>query len=105
MDIGKNENSIDFDKVEHDFGRIKKNTIIQTTFAYTGKKQIVSLKESCMCLSYRKTKFLDRIEITVWWNTAKSINKSNKFKSFKQVVVTFDDKTTQGLTLIAEVYE
>jgi hypothetical protein len=105
MVINEVQNSIDFDKIVYDFERVKKGKIISTKFIYTGEKSIRSIRESCLCLSHRKTKFLDRTEITVWWNTNKSTKRNTVFKSYKNLVIFFDDNSFQSLALIAEIYE
>ena len=105
MVIDTVQNSINFDRIEHDFGKIKKGGIISTKFIYNDKKPIRSIRESCLCLSHRKTQFLDRTEITVWWDTNKSTKKTYIYKSYKSLVLFFDDNTFQSLTLRAEIYE
>lgn len=99
------QDSIVFDKTEVDFGRVKRNKTVGVHFIYSGDKEIKSIRESCLCLSHRKVKFLDRTEITIWWDTSKSVNKSNKFKSWKRATVFFEDGSFQNLNLIAEIYE
>jgi len=105
MVIDTVQNSVNFDRVEHDFGKIKKGGIISTKFIYNDRKPIRFVRESCLCLSHRETKFLDRTEITVWWDTNKSTRKTSIYESYKSLVLFFDDNTFQSLLLIAKIYE
>lgn len=102
--LDKIYNETMWDKVTHDFGKVKPNTTVKATFTYNGKAQIIQVVASCGCtlVDYKKGSNLIEAEYTSPsfppHLEKAGITESNISKS---ITVTFDDRSEQVLIIKA----
>lgn len=84
---------------EYEFGIVPLTAILRVKFNYFGNKKIKGIRESCNCLSVKIIKSTFSTSLDVTWKMSKTAKTGRK--SYKYIVVFFDDNTSQQLNMSA----
>lgn len=84
---------------KYDFGNVSLTAILKVKFNYFGNRKIKGIRESCNCLSVKIIKSAFSTTLDVTWKMSKTAKIGKK--SYKYIVVFFDDNTSQQLNMSA----
>lgn len=84
-----------WDKVKHQ-QNAEPGQLLKIEFIYFGNKKIFKIESSCNCVS---TNFKNNI-LTAKWKVS---NTKEEYQSYKYIFITYEDKTVEELTLIANI--
>lgn len=82
-----------WNKVEHDFGRIKSGSIQTTSFTYSGGKEVQTIEPLCNCISARLVNNI----LNVTWKTKPNVVR--EYESNKVIMIIYRDESIDDLTV------
>lgn len=87
-----------WDKLEHDFGHVKKGSVVSYEFNYVGSKTVKEVEPTCNCVGW---KWFSPNNLRIRWNIKKGGRIGESLT--RTILIVYDDDSLDELTLKAKI--